>query len=384
MKSLPVHLAVLMITAIAVSAVLSERILGADLPLSGGNVRQIRPPGKIVTPRVPPAVQPKVLPKVYPKVYPKVHPKLYPKPDSSRLQEALQNRSNRVVPGQMTNNLREIAPAIKDFRQLNTLDKERFQKLDLEKFRADGAFQSLHERLQNPDIDRSLREMIASKDLLGRHQPDAARGILIIPGKLIVVWRPLWWRPYPYFVPVPVSYGPVPICVHGSSSPVIVQSPASDAQSPSDAPPKPDLAIILAHCLLPSVIAGQDVGPVMQIATACLSVAPLDGVAVDVFLAKESNPARYARAAAYSPRFADGVLLKDGRELVSFPGHGLLNVPMTGALTIPPDTPSGDYYLGVVIDPENRVAESDETNNIQFVPLRVVAPGQTAPQAVDR
>lgn len=45
-----------------------------------------------------------------------------------------------------------------------------------------------------------------------------------------------------------------------------------------------------------------------------------------------------------------------------------------GSISIPPDTPPGDYYVGILTDHHNAIAESDETNNYISAPITVTAP----------
>lgn len=68
--------------------------------------------------------------------------------------------------------------------------------------------------------------------------------------------------------------------------------------------------------------------------------------------------------AVYSRTYREDVLLKDGRMLVELlkPGHSI-TMTFDGAMTIPRDTPVGKYHLGLVIDPENRITEQEESNN---------------------
>jgi len=42
-----------------------------------------------------------------------------------------------------------------------------------------------------------------------------------------------------------------------------------------------------------------------------------------------------------------------------------------GAL-IPPDVRPGNYYFCAQIDPGNRILESDETNNVTCVPIKIL------------
>ncbi len=400
MRSLAFCLTALTIFSAAALPASAQRLTGAR-SRGGSAVRSLQPPTRTVPPVVNRSQLREKLPgntvplrggqAAHLNLKPKLAPKLNPQQFKIELDSAQGAVSKWDRPKLDTQQFKidRTQPTIQN--RLQSLRLDGANKLDLNgqtiqdrlrqagidgSIKTDRDWQSLQDRLHGHGFDGSLKDRMTGQVRPAPQVPGRVRGVIIIPGRLIVIWRPLWWRPYPYFVPIPVSPGPVPICVHGSSTPVVVQSPAANPEAPSAEPPKPDLAIIMAHCPLPTVVAGQEVGPVLQVAAACLATEPVDGVAVDVFLTKDPDPAKHRRPASYSPGFSDGALLKDGREVVSFPGNGLLNVPMTGALTIPADTPSGDYYLGVAIDAAGQVTEADETNNVQFIPVRIVAAGQ--------
>jgi len=403
MRSLAFCLTALTVISAATLPASAQRLTGGR-PRGGSAVRSLRPPTRTAQPTVNRSQLREKLPNntvplrggqaAHLDLKPKLAPKLNTQQSKIELDSAKgvigkwdrpqvnpqQFKLDRTQPS-LQNRLQhlKVDGAVKMDRNWQDI-QDRLRQAGIDgSIKTDRDWQNLQDRLQQHRFGGSLKDRIAGQVRAVPPMPGRLRGCIIIPGRLIVIWRPLWWRPYPCFVPIPVSPGPVPICVHGSSTPVVVQSPIANPETPSEDPPKPDLAIIMAHCPLPTVVAGQDVGPVLQVAAACLATEPVDGVAVDVFLTKDPDPAKHRRPASYSSGFSDGALLKDGREVVSFPGNGLLNVPMSGALTIPADTPSGDYFLGVAIDAAGRVAEADETNNVQFVPLRVVAAGQATP-----
>ena len=79
----------------------------------------------------------------------------------------------------------------------------------------------------------------------------------------------------------------------------------------------------------------------------------------------------------YSDTFVEDMLLQGGRQKVESlePGETKTLKP-EGPLKIPADTPPGRFYLGVVMDPENKVQETAEDNNVftKFIMISFPAP----------
>jgi hypothetical protein len=135
---------------------------------------------------------------------------------------------------------------------------------------------------------------------------------------------------------------------------------------------KRDLTIKIVQCPKKVVKPGEDLGSGFQVIGSSTFPNPLKDIAVDLILTSKPTYPAPAPYAVYSPNYSDNVLLKGGREHISFTGPGKVNVPLNGTNTIPADTPSGNYYLGAVIDAGNKVKESSERNNVSFCKLRVV------------
>lgn len=135
---------------------------------------------------------------------------------------------------------------------------------------------------------------------------------------------------------------------------------------------KNDLTIKIVQCPGSVIKAGGDLHDGFQVVGTSTFAGPVSGVVVDLILT--SNPTYPAPAplAVYSANYSNNVLLEGGRENISFPGPGNVNVPLNGSNTIPADTPSGIYYLGAVIDAGNKVRESNERNNVHFCRLKVI------------
>ncbi|MEC9486564.1 MAG: CARDB domain-containing protein [Prosthecochloris sp.] len=134
-----------------------------------------------------------------------------------------------------------------------------------------------------------------------------------------------------------------------------------------------DLKVSIEKCPQ-AVKPGQELGSGFVVRVHSSFQQPVNGVVIDLVLKKNPLYAVPAPNAVYSSSYADGVLLKGGRENISFSGPGWKTVKLNGTNTIPADTPPGLYYLGAVVDAGNRHAESNEKNNVAFCKVRVKDP----------
>lgn len=145
-------------------------------------------------------------------------------------------------------------------------------------------------------------------------------------------------------------------------------------------PAPQDLSVSLGRC--PAVVhPGQSLGSTLAVTAKSTCRTALCAIAVDLVLASSAIwpvPAPYFR---YRPKYSSGVLLRGGRELVSWDRPGSIAVRLTGANVIPADTPPGYYYLGAVVDAGNKVSEANELNNIALRKIRVTGgPGRSRPK----
>jgi hypothetical protein len=156
------------------------------------------------------------------------------------------------------------------------------------------------------------------------------------------------------------------------STPSYTQRKIKQTITPKNLSLQNDLTIKIVQCPKNVVKAGEALNAGFQVVGTSTFAGPVNSVAVDIILT--SNPTYPAPApyAVYSANYSDNVLLKGGREHISFPGPGNVNVKLNGTNTIPADTPSGIYYLGAVIDAGNKVNESNERNNVHFCKLQVI------------
>jgi hypothetical protein len=96
------------------------------------------------------------------------------------------------------------------------------------------------------------------------------------------------------------------------------------------------------------------------------------GYVVDLVLSSDTVvPSGYA---TYSPTWHEDVLLKGGRvSNTSDLNPGASQSYSIGGV-IPVDTPDGDYFLCVRVDPGDNVSEFDEDNNVTCVAIQITLP----------
>jgi hypothetical protein len=135
---------------------------------------------------------------------------------------------------------------------------------------------------------------------------------------------------------------------------------------------KSDLAIKIIRCPRRVVKAGEDLGAGFSVIGRSTFSTALKDITVDIILTSKPIYPAPAPYAAYSANYSDNVLLKGGREHISFTGPDTVNVKLNGSNTIPADTPPGIYYLGTVIDAGNKISESNERNNVHFCKIKVI------------
>jgi hypothetical protein len=140
---------------------------------------------------------------------------------------------------------------------------------------------------------------------------------------------------------------------------------------------KPDLVVSLS--VPASAKAGQDVGPLLKVVARNVGAAPAPGTVgtldpangfmIDLVLSKDVNvPPGFA---VYSPNFSEDVLLKGGRISNTQDLPAGASKPYPALAGIPADTPTGAYFICAFIDPANKVAESNEGNNVACKPIRI-------------
>jgi len=144
---------------------------------------------------------------------------------------------------------------------------------------------------------------------------------------------------------------------------------------------KTDLKIEVKNC--PAIVqAGQNLDSLFQVVVKNDGATKIKDVAVDIILKENTNfkiPISYAK---YSPYYADGVLLKGGREHISLNPNQIINVKLNGPNTIPKDVPTGTYYLCATVDAGNKVKEVNERNNYSC--CKVYIKGKSLKKDVDK
>lgn len=138
--------------------------------------------------------------------------------------------------------------------------------------------------------------------------------------------------------------------------------------------PQNDLTVKINQCPTKTIKPGQSLDTNFQVIGKSTFPSALKDIAVDIILTSKPTYPSPALYATYSTNYSDSVLLKGGREHISFKGPSKVNVKLNGSNTVPADTPPGIYYLGAVIDAGNKVKECNEKNNVSFCKIKVVRP----------
>ncbi|HET9231880.1 MAG TPA: hypothetical protein VFO00_11375 [Vitreimonas sp.] len=123
--------------------------------------------------------------------------------------------------------------------------------------------------------------------------------------------------------------------------------------------------------------------------TRCLgTLESASGYMVDIFLSSDRNPP--ASWAVHSRTWREDALLTGGRVSRTnsvAPGENFrYGAPSyeIGPMTLPTGIPPGDYFLCAGVDLGNRIAESNERNNVACNPLRILPAPVLAPRALPR
>lgn len=122
-----------------------------------------------------------------------------------------------------------------------------------------------------------------------------------------------------------------------------------------------DLSVQLQYPI--QVAPGQDLGPDLSVQLENLGSAAARDIVLEIVLSTDDRIPRCSAPAADS--YAEDSLLAGGREAVPLlePGQKLA-VAFRGPLRLPADLPADKSYLAVVADPEDRIAELSEENNV--------------------
>lgn len=135
----------------------------------------------------------------------------------------------------------------------------------------------------------------------------------------------------------------------------------------------PDVAVQLNYPV--SAQPGEDLGPGVTVTVENKGGVAARDIRLEMVLSGDDQVPR--KPAAEAPGYAEDALLPGGRETIAvLEPKQQLTVRFPGRLQIPGDTPPGKHYLAVVADPEDRVSELSEENNVGtgFIMISVPAP----------
>ncbi len=134
---------------------------------------------------------------------------------------------------------------------------------------------------------------------------------------------------------------------------------------------KPNLVPRIVCRSLRTVKAGDELKDTFQVIMKNAGTADAANIGVDIVLSSDIHIP--LKTAVVSVNWKEDALLVGGREFESGLAAGaVVNVKLNGSNTIPADTPSGKYYLGVFVDSTFKNDETNERDNVALCPIRVV------------
>jgi hypothetical protein len=151
---------------------------------------------------------------------------------------------------------------------------------------------------------------------------------------------------------------------------------------------KPDLVVRILGAPA-TARAGDDIGPALKIVAkniggstaAGTSSAGDNGYMIDLVLSGDTNvPEGFA---TFSSSFIDDALMAGGRVSNTQDLAATTSASYPAGAGIPSDTPPGAYYLCARIDPANKIAESNEANNVECVKLKITSKAKSKGNSVD-
>jgi len=140
--------------------------------------------------------------------------------------------------------------------------------------------------------------------------------------------------------------------------------------SPQQQERKVDLIVRLANCPK-AARAGEELKSSFKVFVTNNSAQKLENIPLDIVLKSKANCPPNPGFATYSPNYFDGVLLQGGREHVTLNPGETIEVKLYGNNKIPTDVRPGVYFLCAIIDPANKVPETDENNNCSCCAMKI-------------
>lgn len=133
-----------------------------------------------------------------------------------------------------------------------------------------------------------------------------------------------------------------------------------------------DLTLAVVECPK-TAKAGQDLKSTVRLLAENTGDTIQKGITLEIILRNSPLCPKTGRPAAYSPNYYDGVLLSEGREYITLEPDKTLSITPSGVNTIPWNTPAGrTYYLCGVLDPENKVKETNKDNNCACCAIKII------------
>ncbi len=124
---------------------------------------------------------------------------------------------------------------------------------------------------------------------------------------------------------------------------------------------KPDLAVLLKYPV--NVAPDAELSKEITITVENRGTGTAENFNVNLVLSEDNNISM--KPAAPSDQFTDDMLMPNGSQTLASlePGESR-TLALTAPVTLPKNITPNRYYLGAVIDPENKLEEMDENNNV--------------------
>lgn len=107
---------------------------------------------------------------------------------------------------------------------------------------------------------------------------------------------------------------------------------------------------------------GQVIGGAITLSVRNLGQSSVGGFFVGVYISADTTIT------------TSDLLLTGGREFVSsLGGNTIAPVPLFSGASVPTSTPTGSQFLGLLVDEDNRIVESNEANNGSAIPIEILS-----------
>ena len=146
---------------------------------------------------------------------------------------------------------------------------------------------------------------------------------------------------------------------------------------------KPAITVNIRHS--PSTARpGHELRPLLKLSVANNGAIDFKDLTLDIILNKDNTCPVISPDEVNSTHYSNGVLLKGGREQLSIKAGQKLQIIRDGTITIPAETPTGDYSLCAVINTSDHIKESNKMINCACSPIKIANKVDKPDLVIDR